>query len=199
MGNVRRIGLFGGSFDPIHNTHCSVARAALCQAQLDHVLFIIAPRPPHKQTEAPDASADERYAMVCAAVAGEPAMDASRVELDRAGVSYTVDTVKAVEQAYPGASLFLILGMDSLIDLPRWRDPDGILSRVHILAVPRPNLVDVPAPVLHGKYTLLDFTLSPTSSTEIRERIAAGEPWRELVPPGVYDYIVEKGLYGAHR
>jgi len=196
---MRRIGIFGGSFDPIHNTHCAVARTALRQAELDCVLFVVAPRPPHKQADAPEASAEDRYAMVRAAVADEPRMDASRVELDRAGVSYTIDTVKAVEQAYAGASLFLILGMDSLVDLPRWRDPQGILSRAHILAVQRPQLEERPSRELAGKYTLLDFTLSPTSSTEIRERIASGESWRELVPPGVYAYIVEKGLYGAHR
>ncbi len=202
MNKPLRIGLFGGSFDPIHSAHCAIAQAALEQAALDKVVFIVAPRPPHKDDEGagfPMAAPEDRYAMVCAAVRGRPGMEASRIELDRPGKSYTIDTLREFQQLYPGAELFLILGMDSLIDLPKWKDPHGILECAHILAVPRPDLRQEPAPEMAGKYTILDFCTNPVSSTEIRERIAAGAPWQHLVPPSVSEVIIARGLYDTAR
>ncbi|MBN2309100.1 MAG: nicotinate (nicotinamide) nucleotide adenylyltransferase [Candidatus Hydrogenedentes bacterium] len=194
MGSPERIGVFGGTFDPIHNTHIAVARAALAQRRVSRVVFVVSARPPHKH-EGPYAAPEERYAMVAAAVAGQAGMAASRLELDRRGPSYTVDTLAAFARDCPGAALALILGMDSLIDLPTWRDPEGILARAHILVVPRPGTWDIPAS-LDGHYDVLDFEETTLSSTEIRERIAAGEPIDELVPPGVGRLICERRIYG---
>jgi nicotinate-nucleotide adenylyltransferase len=189
-----RIGLFGGSFDPVHSAHCDIARAAIAQMKLDTLFFIVAPRPPHKQ-DGPVASPEERYQMVLAAIAGEPRMEASRVELDRPGKSYTVQTLRTFHKMHPESHLYLILGMDSLLDLHAWKEPREIMELAHILAVPRPNLNRKPDPSLAGRYTVLDFPEEAVSSTEIREMIAAGKPWEHLVPKAVRDVITEKGLY----
>ena len=189
----RRIGVFGGTFDPIHNVHLAVARAALAQMRLDRVVFVVSARPPHKRG-GPVASPEHRYAMVEAALAGEPRLVASRTELDRQGTSYTVDTLAAFEEEHPGAALFLILGLDSLVDLPGWRDPEGILARARLVVIPRPGAWDIP-PEVRGHYDTLDFDQSALSSTEIRERAAAGLPLDGLVPPGAIAIIAERGIY----
>ncbi len=191
-----RIGIFGGTFDPIHNTHCDVARAALHQAHLETVHFVVAARPPHKETGA-WASPEERFAMVEAAVLHESSMEASRVEMDREGPSYTADTVREFQRRYPEADLFLIIGMDSLVDLPKWREPEVILGAAHLLVVPRVGLNREPPPELEGKYTVLDFNATDLSSTEVRERIAAGLPFTGLVPAAVEALIEEEGIYSV--
>lgn len=191
-----RIGVFGGTFDPIHNAHCAIARTAMAHARLDRILFVVAGLPPHKQDEAP-ASAEDRYAMVCAAVAGVPGMEASRLELDRPGPSYTVDTLRAVEALHPGAKLFLVVGHDSLIHLPEWYDMPGILSRAHLLAVPRPGLPAPVPPELDGHYDMLPFAETTLSSTEVRDAIISGQPYAHLVPPAVARLIAERGVYHA--
>ena len=195
MTDIQRIGIYGGTFDPVHNAHVAMARTALEQAQLDLVLFVVSARPPHKN-EGPFASPEDRYAMVCAALADEPQMEASRIELDRPGPSYTADTLRTVQKQYPEASLYLILGMDSLIDLPRWRQPDVILHHARLLVVPRPGAWE-PPPSLEGHYDVLPFEKTPLSSTRIRARIAAGEPCEDCVPPAVMKMIREKGVYNA--
>lgn len=189
-----RIGLFGGSFDPVHSAHCDIARAAIAQMDLDRLFFVVAPRPPHKIC-GPVAAPEERYEMVQAAIAGERRMEASRVELDRPGKSYTVQTLRTFREMYPTADFFFILGMDSLLDLHAWKDPGEIMQLAHILAVPRPNLHRKPDPSLAGRYTVLDFPEEAVSSTKIRELIAEGKPWEHLVPKAVRDVINEKGLY----
>lgn len=191
-----RIGIFGGTFDPIHNTHCDVARAALLQAQLDTVHFVVAARPPHKETGA-WATPEERYAMVEAAVRHESGMEASRVELDREGPSYTADTIREYQCRYPEADLFLIIGMDSLVDLPKWREPEVILDAVQLLVVPRVGLNRETPPELEGRYAILDFEATDLSSTEVRERIAAGLPFTGLVPAEVEALIEEEGIYSV--
>lgn len=195
MNSTARIGVFGGTFDPIHNTHLEVARAAIEQASLDRVLFVVAGNPPHKHN-ATFAAAEDRYALVQAAVAAEPFMEASRIEIDRPGPSYTADTLSALKDAQPGSALSLIIGMDALVDLPRWRSPKRILSLARILVVPRPGDWQIPDAV-KGHYDVLSFTSSDVSSTEIRRRIAAGESVDALLPPAVLRYIDDRGLYDA--
>jgi nicotinate-nucleotide adenylyltransferase len=198
VSNPRRIGVFGGTFDPVHNAHCDIARTARDAAHLDRVLFVVAGRPPHK-TEGASASAEDRFAMVRAAIKDLPGMAASRIEIDRGGPSYTVDTLRAIERRYPGARLFLIIGYDSLLDLPKWRDPAGILARAGLLVVPRPGLAtEVPAQ-FEGRYDLLPFRETPVSSTDIRERILAGRPFEDLVPAAAARLIRERGIYHAHH
>ena len=188
--------MFGGTFDPVHKAHCDIARTALDAASLDRVIFVVAARPPHKDTGL-HAGAEERFAMVQAAIAREPGMEASRIELDREGLSYTVDTLTALHAQHPAGSLFLIVGWDSLVDLPNWKDPQGILALARLLAVARPGMrTEAPADFA-GRYALLPFVETALSSTAVRERIVAGEPFDHLVPSAVADLIRAKGIYGA--
>lgn len=190
-----RIGVFGGTFDPIHNAHIQIGRAARDQAHLDRVLFVVAHIPPHKQDNT-DASSEDRYAIVEAALADEPGLEASRIELDRDGVSYTADTLQALHELHPSAELVLIIGMDSLIDLPRWRNPERILECASLVVVPRPGEWK-PPPELDGKFQLLDFDLVDVSSTDVRARLESGVNLDGIVPPAAAKRIREKGLYGS--
>lgn len=194
MNRPLRIGIFGGTFDPVHNAHLEIARAARSSAGLDKVYFVVAARPPHKRT-ATHASADDRMAMVRAAVEDDERFEASDVELVREGYSYTIDTLDEFHRRHPGAELFLIIGYDSLIDLPRWRDPGQIVESCRLLVVPRLRIDIAPAPELEGRYEMIPFKATDLSSTEIRERIARGESIRGLAPPAVERMIREKGIY----
>jgi nicotinate-nucleotide adenylyltransferase len=196
-----RLGVFGGTFDPIHNAHIAMARAAQSFAALDEVLFMVSARPPHKREEQ-KTPAEARLAMVEAALAAEPGMRACRLELDRPGPSYTADTLEALHENHPDAALFLVVGMDSLADLPGWRRPDDILRLAHLLVIPRPGEWAAP-PAVAGHYDVVPFAETPVSSTEVRERIAeAGDAdeaaLAELVPPAVLRIIRREGLYEPH-
>ena len=193
MHKERRIGVFGGTFDPIHNAHLEIGRAAVAQANLDCLLFVVAGEPPHKR-DATFASAEDRFSLVEAALANEPGMEASRLELDRDGPSYTADTLGLLHEQHPHAQLFLVLGMDALIDLPRWRDPEWILSCARLLVVPRPGDWDIPAAV-HGHFDMLRFQQTEISSTEVRRRIVAGESLDPILPSAVYQMIEQKRIY----
>lgn len=195
VSNRERIGVYGGTFDPIHKTHLSIARAAREFTHLDRVLFVVSARPPHKR-RGPYATPEERYAMVEAAVLDEPGMEASRLEMDRGGVSYTHATLMELTSQYPEAELYLIVGLDSLVDLPRWRNAAGILALSRLLVAPRPEPRAVP-PELEGRYELLPFEPTRVSSTEVRKRVAAGEPIGDLAPPAVERVIRERGIYHA--
>jgi nicotinate-nucleotide adenylyltransferase len=194
VSNPGRIGVFGGTFDPVHNTHVAIAEAALKHARLDLVFFVVAARPPHKNA-GPHADAETRYDMVQAALAGHPHLRASRAELDREGPSYTRDTLREFQQASPEARLFLIIGFDSLKDLPGWKDPDAILSRARLLVVQRGGEENVAPAELAGHYDVLPVERSELSSTEIRERIRKGQPWAGFVPEGAARIIRDRGLY----
>ncbi len=196
MSDGQRLGIFGGTFDPVHRTHLEIARAAREAAHLDEVLFVVAGHPPHKGYEV-FASAEDRLAMVEAAVAGEVGMEPSRLEVDRQGPSYTVDTLRELERAHPDAVLFLIVGQDSLVDLPGWRNPEGIYKRAELLVIRRPGVnAEIPAS-LSGHCQVVPFDQSNLSSTEVRHRIAAGEDLTEVLPGGVEGVIREKALYDA--
>lgn len=194
VSKIARVGVYGGTFDPIHQTHLDIAAAAMRHAALDRVIFVVAARPPHKRGGV-FATAEDRLAMVEAMVATRPGMMASRVELDRAGPSYTVDTLRAIQAEYPGATLFLILGYDTLIDLPKWREPEGVLAAAKLLVVQRPDAPEPIPAVLAGHYEFIPFRESHISSTEIRERLAAGDSVADCVPDPVSAIIRERGLY----
>lgn len=201
MSDARRIGVYGGTFDPIHQTHLDIARAALTQAELDRVLFVVSATPPHKR-HLVHISAEDRFALVQAALSGlgEPRFEASRIEIDREGPSYTVDTLRALSAAHSGAELSLIIGADALVDLSRWHDPAGILSLAHLLVAPRPGFAPEALPeLLRGRYTMLGFTETPVSSTEVRAALARGDAPESLVPAGAAALVREKGLYGVAR
>lgn len=190
---IRRLGIFGGTFDPIHSAHLAMARAAMESARLDHVLFVVSAHPPHKKDGAA-ATPEQRYEMVCIALAQEPHMEPCRLELDRPGPSYTVDTLTTIREQHPSAELFLILGMDSLVDFAKWRKPEEILRLARILAIPRLGFVP-PKEVLHQSYDIVPFPETSLSSTEVRRKIAHGEDVSSVIPPGVLDYIRQRAIY----
>lgn len=196
MAELKRIGVFGGTFDPIHNAHLDIARAARDAADLDLVLFVVSARPPHK-TNGTHAAPEQRLEMVEAAVADLAGMEASSVELERDGPSYTAETLATLKAAYPGGTLFLIMGYDSLVELPGWKNPDAILSAAELLVVARPGQENGVSAQLHGKYRILPFEEMDISSTDIRRRIGAGESVADLMPHSVLDVIKREGLYNV--
>ncbi len=194
MSQAKRIGVLGGTFDPIHNTHLDMARAAMEGAHLDTVLFVLSARPPHKQDDTV-ASPEQRLKMLEAALEDEPNFEPCGIELRREGPSYMRETLCDLEQQYPGAELFLIVGLDSLLDFPNWRDPEDILARARLLVAPREGDGRVIPASLEGKYDFVPFEESDVSSTEIRGRVAQDEPIDGLVPAAVARLIREGGIY----
>lgn len=190
---AERIGILGGTFDPIHHGHLAIARAARDQGYLDRVLFVVASRPPHKQ-DTEMAGAEHRYRMVELALAQEPTMAPSRVEMVRDGLSYTSDTLETLRASHPDASFFLIFGLDTLVDVPNWHRAAFVLDQAHILTIPRPGDYRLD-PALEGHYTLLDFYPMEVSSTRVREAVRNGAPLDDLVPPAVAAYIGAEGIY----
>lgn len=203
-----RLGIYGGSFDPVHLGHLLVAESCREQARLDRVLFVPAATPPHKQGRrlAPGA---HRLAMLALATGGEPAFGVLSTELDRGGVSWTVDTLEALHAVHPTDSLHLILGPDALAGLPTWRSPARILALAAPLAVEREGVDDIGAVVT--RQPLRDLLGSEVAgriarervvcpaigirSTSIRAAIAAGRSIRYRTPAAVERYIATHGLY----
>lgn len=189
-------GVFGGSFNPPHVGHLAVAEACAEAAGLDHVLFVPAATPPHKRDDPSLAPAAARLAMVEAAVAGNPRFEASDLEIARGDVSYTVDTLRQLENDH--APLALILGGDSLAGFPTWREPEAIAALARLIVFRRPgdgvDLGALPA-WLAERVTVVEGPLLDLSSTELRARIAAGRTVRYLVPDAVRAVIDRLGLY----
>ncbi|MBX3424619.1 MAG: nicotinate-nucleotide adenylyltransferase [Pirellulales bacterium] len=201
-----RLGIFGGSFDPVHHGHLRLAACCADQGRLDRVLFVPVAAQPLKPI-GPVASAAERAAMVATAIAVDPRFELSTLEIERGGASYTIDTLATLADRLPDAELFLLMGADALADLPRWRDPVRLCELATPLVVARagepPVDFSVVAPYVGSKRlaeikrALVEMPPAPIASREIRRRIAAGESWRETVPDSVAEYIAERGLYGA--
>lgn len=191
---MRRIGVIGGSFDPIHHGHLLLARFALEQIPLDEVLFIPAADQPLKQGAY--APAEERWAMVELAVAGCADFAALRLELDRLGKSYTVETLRLLHQLHPHAALFFIIGADNIGQLDEWHDLEGIFAQCTVVAGARPGEV-AGDPKLLARLRFIDTPLIELSSTEIRSRRTAGLSIRYMVPEAVEAHILAKGLYAA--
>jgi nicotinate-nucleotide adenylyltransferase len=183
---VTRVGVFGGTFDPVHVGHLAIANAALDELGLDRVYFVPARRSPLKQ-DGPVASAEARLAMLTSATASEPRFEVSGVELDRTGPSFTVDTLEALRGK---ADLFLILGSDAYADFERWHDPGRIRALATIVLAARPGAPNAPSGV-----RMLDSPLMDISSRELRARAARGRSLRYLVPEAVLRYIEEHRLY----
>lgn len=197
----RRIGIFGGTFDPPHIGHLILAAEARDQMRLDLVLWVLTPDPPHKtgRTISPLAT---RLELVEAALAADDGFEISRVEIDRPGPHYSVDTVRILGRENPGAELFYLMGGDSLHDLPTWFHPQEF---IHCLAgigvMRRPNdSIDLPwleraLPGVTSKVNYVEAPLLEISSTSIRERIAQGQHFRYFLPPAVCEIIQKKSLY----
>jgi len=185
-----KLGLLGGSFNPIHHGHLIIATRAAEALGLDRVLFIPAAVSPLK-TRQELASARDRLAMVRAALRGHPLFSASDLELRRGGTSYTVDTLRSLGKA-PDRSLFLILGADAARLLPRWRNTEEVRSRSTVVVVARPGHRRAPK---MPKQVMVEAPLLDISSSEIRARVRRGLSVRYLVPDAVDRYIRRKGLY----
>jgi nicotinate-nucleotide adenylyltransferase len=187
--------IFGGTFDPIHLGHLVVADHVAEAAGLVQVLFVPAGRPPHKEGR-PITPAADRLAMVELAIAGNPRFSVSRVELDHAGgPSFTIDTVRR-RKAAGERDVALILGADSLVEFGTWREPEALVTECRVLVVGRPGVDLERAPAhLVAKVTFIEAPRLDISSSEIRERVAAGRSIRYLVPESVREYILSRGLY----
>lgn len=183
---MTRIGVFGGTFDPVHIGHLAIANAALEELRLDRVLFVPARRSPLKDRE-PVASAADRLAMLTLALADERRFVVSRVELDRDGPSYTVDTLAALRGE---GELFFIVGADAYADFDRWHEPERIRALATIAVARRPG-----ASAAVTDAHVLDAPLVDISARELRARRARGRSLRYLVPEAALRYIEERRLY----
>lgn len=197
--SILRYGVLGGSFDPPHYGHLAMAETARVQLGLERVLFVPAAQPPHK---VPCSPAEQRVAMLTAAIGEHPAFVLSRVDLDRPGPHYTVEMLRLLRAQFPAVEeWYFLMGEDSLRDFPTWRDPAGILEQAYLAVMPRlGERADVVA--LRAKYEALaerlvwlDVPYLNLSSSDLRRRVHLGLPIRYLVPPAVEAYIREQGLY----
>lgn len=213
---MRRLGLLGGTFDPIHNGHLDAAQAAHLALALDEVLVIPAHDPPHRQHD-PFSSAFHRFAMVSLAIDGQPWMRASDRELRRSGTSYTIDTLRALHaEGLPASQLFFILGGDAFAEIATWRSYPDVLDASNFVVISRPGttvdaaIARVPvlqarvqraAPLASDAQKTWIFPINAdtrdVSSTQIRARLAARERIDDLVPAAVARHILAHHLYGA--
>jgi nicotinate-nucleotide adenylyltransferase len=203
---VERIGILGGTFNPPHIGHVALARHARSELGLGRVLLMPAHLAPNKPSVAEDPGPEHRLRMCRLAVADEPGLEASALELERGGTSYTVDTVQAIHDAHPEAELTLIVGADTARTLPGWREPARLLRMVSLAVAERDELdakdvreallpAQVPGLDSPPRVTLLRMARVAVSSSRARELIAAGAPVTELVGETVAGYIAEHGLY----
>ncbi len=190
---MQRLGLFGGSFDPVHLGHLLVARAALEELSLDKVLFIPAGRSPFKPASRP-APDNLRLRWLRIALAGEPRFAIEDCELRRGGTSYSIDTVRDILSRQADARLRWLIGTDHVPTLPQWREADALARLVDFVVIPRPGNEPMPAPHPFRVHHLRGWPLS-VSSSAIRERIRAGLPCTHLLPPHVAEAIVQSGSY----
>ncbi len=194
-----RLGLFGGSFDPVHNAHLALAHSALDELRLDRVLWIPAGQQPQKAGRLSPAA--DREAMLRLAIAGEPRFVLDRRELLRAGPSYTLDTVRELQAEQPAATLFLLIGQDQYAGLHTWAGWRELLQRVVLAVANRPGAAPtVDADVLRHPHQVVPLAMLDIAATDIRARAAQGQGIDHLVPPEVARYIERHGLYRpAHR
>ena len=186
----KRLGLFGGTFDPPHVGHMVMARAAQHQLQLDEIWWIPAKRPPHKQGHALSGN-DQRMAMTRTAVMENPRFKVLDMEVQRPGVSYTIDTVTEVHAAMPQCSLFLLVGQDSWAQFSTWHRPKAIKSLVNLVVFPRRDTM----PLRDEDVLLVKSPCIDVSASDIRRRVRAGLSVRHLVTEPVCAYIAAHGLY----
>ena len=193
--------VFGGSFNPPHNAHVAVAEAALNAvengAENSKVLWIPAATPPHKQDDVDLASAEHRVAMVRLAITGNDRFEVSDLEIRRGDVSYTVNTLRTLKDENPEAQLALLIGGDSLVEFPIWREPQAILEMAQLLVYRRPGFDEGPvSDWVQEHVAFIDAPQLDLSSTVLRASLRSGRSVRDLVPDDVLAYIEEHRLYG---
>jgi nicotinate-nucleotide adenylyltransferase len=193
-GRPRRVGIMGGTFDPIHHGHLVAASEVADLFDLDEVVFVPTGQPWQKAERAVS-PAEHRYLMTVVATASNPRFWVSRVDIDRPGPTYTVDTVGDISAIRPGAELFFITGADALQAILSWKDADELFRSCHLVGVTRPGYHlsgdHLPADIV----TLLDVPAMAISSSAVRQRVQAGRPVWYLVPDGVVQYIAKHQLY----
>jgi nicotinate-nucleotide adenylyltransferase len=199
----RRIGVMGGTFDPVHYGHLSAASEVAARCALDEVVFVPTGTPWQK-THREVSPAEDRYLMTVIATASNPRFSVSRTDIDRPGLTYTVDTLHDLRATYGAdAELLFITGADALAQILTWRAADELFALAHFVGVTRPGYEHIdPARFPDGALTLLEVPALAISSSDCRERVAAGWPVWYLVPDGVVQYIDKRGLYhpaGAAR
>jgi nicotinate-nucleotide adenylyltransferase len=201
---VPRTGIFGGAFNPPHIGHLICAQEALVQLELDKVVFVPVGTAPHRELK-PDPGAGVRAELTERAIQDDDRFEVSRIELERDGPSYTVDTLRALREGTPGDELFLILGGDQAAALGRWHEPEEVLSLATLAVIERAswsrNAIGIKLGGLQGARAVryLEMPAIQVSSSLIRRRVAAGLPIRYLVPDAVADAIATRDLYGARE
>jgi nicotinate-nucleotide adenylyltransferase len=191
-----RLGVMGGTFDPIHHGHLVAASEVGHAFALDEVVFV----PTGRREEKDVASrAEDRYLMTVIATASNPRFSVSRVDIDRPGVTYTIDTLRELHAARPDAELFFITGADALARIMSWRDVDELFSLAHFVGCTRPGHRLTVTGLPDGKVSLIEIPALTISSTACRARVALGEPIWYLVPDGIVQYIAKRGLYASQR
>ncbi|MQA81920.1 MAG: nicotinate-nucleotide adenylyltransferase [Streptosporangiales bacterium] len=192
----RRVGIMGGTFDPIHHGHLVAASEVAHQFGLDEVVFVPTGRPWQKSgTEV--STAEDRYLMTVIATASNPRFWVSRVDIDRSGPTYTIDTLRDVRKALPDAELFFITGADALGQILSWHSVDEMFELAHFIGCTRPGHRLDASHLPKGSVTLMEVPALAISSSEVRARVAEGEPSWYLVPDGVVQYINKRNLYGV--
>lgn len=201
---MEKIGLMGGSFNPIHHGHVNMARAALAGGFVDRVIFLPSGNPPHKRAGLEDK--EDRYAMTCLAIKGENGMSVSREEIDREGVIYTVDTLTRMKAQMPQAEFHYLIGADTVHQLHTWRRVDELIHLCGFLVMMRPGEEEEKTLLAMqdwrkkgAQLALLEGRLLDISSSEIRKRLKAEKNADDLIPPAVSRYIREHHLYEAEE
>lgn len=197
LEQARRIGVMGGTFDPIHHGHLVAASEVADRFNLDEVIFVPTGQPWQKagKTISP---AEDRYLMTVIATASNPRFHVSRADIDRGGPTYTVDTLKDMAELYPGDELFFITGADALASIMSWRDWEKMFDLAEFVGVTRPGyeLTEDMLPEVHrGRTYLIEIPAMAISSTDCRERASQGRPVWYLVPDGVVQYIAKNEMY----
>jgi nicotinate-nucleotide adenylyltransferase len=198
---LRRIGVIGGTFDPIHYGHLAAAEEARVKMHLERVLFVVAGVPPHKLNEEVT-PVEHRLAIVSLAIASNPYFEISMVDVDRPGPSYTVHTISIMqEQMGQETEIFFIMGLDSLAELPTWHQPERLIESCRLVAVKRPGVdtdlaeLESSVPGIASRVDIIDMPEVDISSSELQQRVRDGLPIKYQVPEEVERYIMEHGLY----
>lgn len=200
MNLENRVGLFGGTFNPLHNAHLLVAERALEQYALSEVVFIPSGIPPHKQVE-DGIDKQDRYEMVGQAIASNDRFSVSRIEIDRGGASYTIDTIRTLKRVYRQGVCFIV-GADLLLQIETWKEPQELLASVPFIVAPRDGVhreAFCLPPFSRAEIHFLSMEEVDLSSSWVRERVKEGDAIQDWVPPVIAEYIEQHGLYQGRQ